>query len=656
MGAALATSAQLEAFRRRSGWRRPGLARSLWVSATLDPAWLDTAEFRTEIPAPIVLRWNDGAAPEPAALAMRMDAVKHLRRAETVLNAGAMKKPDSYARELAREVAAAHRQGTTTLVIVNTVARAQALHAALDGNAGHVAERLLIHSRYRPRERRDLVERLRTRPDMDRIVVATQAVEAGVNVTSAVLFTELAPWSSLVQRFGRCNRTGECTAAGGAEIRWIDADTEADASAAHPYEPEALRAAREVLAGLVEASPRNLPPPSPPPPPVQVIRPRDFEELFDTDPDLSGYDLDISPYIRDGDDVPVGLFWRSVGAEPLMEMPPPNREELCPAPLGAVRTWLDARLPASSQPAASPPPSVFIEAPNSRGKGWEQLDRKRLRLLRPGMTLLLDAGVGGYDPRRGFDPAVAAPVAPVPMPATASADDEMAPGTRTDDDHRSRADRPVQLRDHLRHVRDAAVGMADVLDLPDDGRLVLERAAAWHDVGKAHDEFQRRLGNAERANGDLAKNVTYTRHGSARPWFRHELASALAFLAGHDGEPDGDLVAFLIAAHHGKVRMALRALPDERPEDPSVRMARGVQDGDRLPEVRCGDEVSAPLTLDLELMELGEDEAGRPSWSARTQALLATHGPFRLAYLEALLRIADWRASAVEQAAVAKDA
>jgi CRISPR-associated endonuclease/helicase Cas3 len=49
-------------------------------------------------------------------------------------------------------------------------------------------------------------------------------------------------------------------------------------------------------------------------------------------------------------------------------------------------------------------------------------------------------------------------------------------------------------------------------------------------------------------------------------------------------------------------------------------------------------------------MQLGDGPCG-PSWSARTQRLLAELGPFRLAWLEALLRIADWRASEAEEAA-----
>jgi CRISPR-associated endonuclease/helicase Cas3 len=43
-------------------------------------------------------------------------------------------------------------------------------------------------------------------------------------------------------------------------------------------------------------------------------------------------------------------------------------------------------------------------------------------------------------------------------------------------------------------------------------------------------------------------------------------------------------------------------------------------------------------------MELGEVEE-RPTWASRVAGLLAEFGPFRLAYLEALVRAADWQAS-----------
>ena len=54
---------------------------------------------------------------------------------------------------------------------------------------------------------------LAERPE-GRIVVATQVVEAGIDLNAAVLVTEAAPWPSLVQRAGRCNRTGQVADAG----------------------------------------------------------------------------------------------------------------------------------------------------------------------------------------------------------------------------------------------------------------------------------------------------------------------------------------------------------------------------------------------------------------------------------------------------------
>ena len=50
------------------------------------------------------------------------------------------------------------------------------------------------------------------------IVVSTQVVEAGVDINAAVLVTEAAPWPSMVQRAGRCNRTGTVA---DAELWWF---------------------------------------------------------------------------------------------------------------------------------------------------------------------------------------------------------------------------------------------------------------------------------------------------------------------------------------------------------------------------------------------------------------------------------------------------
>ena len=77
-------------------------------------------------------------------------------------------------------------------------------------------------------------------------------------------------------------------------------------------------------------------------------------------------------------------------------------------------------------------------------------------------------------------------------------------------------------------------------------------------------------------------------------------------------------------------------------------MARGIIDGDELPEVSWSGITLPKTTLRLQLMRMGCDENGRPSWLARMIALRDEIGPFALSYLETLLRAADMRASAAE--------
>lgn len=102
--------------------------------------------------------------------------------------------------------------------------------------------------------------------------------------------------------------------------------------------------------------------------------------------------------------------------------------------------------------------------------------------------------------------------------------------------------------------------------------------------------------------------------------------------------------------------MSIRSLPGERRPEPrrhgggrERRFARGVWDGDALPETDLGGGVVAPaVTLSLELMELGlcreEPFADQASWAERVLRLRDSLGPFRLAYLEAIVRAADMRA------------
>ncbi len=133
-----------------------------------------------------------------------------------------------------------------------------------------------------------------------------------------------------------------------------------------------------------------------------------------------------------------------------------------------------------------------------------------------------------------------------------------------------------------------------------------------------------------------------------RPQFRHELAGALASLQA--GQPD--LVCYLVAAHHGKVRLSIRSMPEEKvPPEPDCRFARGIWEGDTLPPCDLGGENNRQdeIILNLEPMELGRNKDGKPSWLERTLTLRDQLGPFRFAYLEMLVRAADCRASKKEQ-------
>jgi CRISPR-associated endonuclease/helicase Cas3 len=627
MGAGLPTSAQLEAFRRSFPVARA--SRSLWVSATLNPHWLATVDMRSYLESVRHLKLTaDGE--ESAPVKTRRSAIKRLAKATTRLTADNHKQSAKiYAAELAQEVLTRHVEGTTTLVVLNMVERVQSVLEAID-RMKPAAETFAVHSRFRPDDRKNLNRKLSEPPDEEgpgQIIVATQAVEAGVDMTSRVLFTELAPWSSLVQRFGRCNRYGESNDSGGADVFWID--FEPDAKLESPYDAETIAAARAKLDGLESASAADLPTIDASAPLYPVLRTKDFRDLFNTDPDLTGFDVDVSPYIRDADDLDMQLFWRDL-AQGVDEQSQPTREELCRASLGQAKALIDR-----------------IRKQELRAYRWDSLDGKWRSYqgnVRPGLVLMFDVKAGGYSERLGLMASLKTPVEPITLNGDNGSSETLGA------DWRSQLARNVELTHHLGDVEAAAAQLCESLGGIEEEAAVL-RASRWHDVGKSHAVFQATMHDCPLAEAPdktplLAKSPSRSRH--QRKHFRHELASMLAWLEQAKNEENADLIAYLIAAHHGKVRLSLRAIPEEKGPD-GQRFARGVWEGDELPELVIDDGETIPaIRLRLDLMELGEGEMG-PSWTARTQQLLDTYGPFRLAWLETLVRIADWRASGAEQ-------
>ncbi len=241
------------------------------------------------------------------------------------------------------------------------------------------------------------------------------------------------------------------------------------------------------------------------------------------------------------------------------------------------------------------------------------------------------------------------------LPKRALADDPESSESLTEDDDSSFRQAEVTLKDHSTDVGRLAERYARAIGFSDKVIEDLALAGWLHDVGKADPRFQRWLvgGSEVRASlpgKELAKSALPAGNSQQRrqardragypAGYRHELLSLEMIRSCEDvlrRAHDRELVMHLVASHHGWGRPFAPPLDD--PEDLRVRLEH------REREPKYGDhELAGSTRHRLARLDSG---IGDRFW-----ALTEQYGWWGLAWLEAVLRLADHRAS--EEAAEAR--
>ena len=705
LGPGLATGLQLEAFRSTEiggksyfGTERPCV--SWYMSATASRKLLCSREWRSvdgdKRPADFVF----GLSPKErddrqGVLGQRRLATKQLECQQSWFiteNDSAQRIVSRHQKMLKALAAAPPEIPRRTLIICNTVDRARAIHTALSSVLGENAANslVLLHSRFRPPDRARQQDRLKDKLDANvgQIVVATQVVEAGVDLSSAILWTEIAPLPSIIQRLGRLNRAGEFGHDGQITYSWTPCATvlgvplpppptkqtkeekekheKAVTRGYLPYDRTECEAARKSVDGVSDASPANLDTQlrsaldDALPPPQCSLQQHELLDFFDTDSNLSlGY-TDVSPFVRGIDpETDIYVVWREwEGNVPTYDFDI-GRHEICQVPVwqvigkGGLSTWYQG----------------FVW--QGRERGWQPATRDNLL---PGATLLLPTRAGGYSDVLGWtgigDPNV--PVSDLYQPLSRPTDEDLLSGLE-------RGWQSIGA-----HTTDVQSCWNDIrVDLAlNDTELcaAFDEAIVWHDYGKAVRRWQAatrllaskaglawprdiapigKFSFSECPQLDGLSGVSLywairNLRRSFAPKLRHEVASALALRQyhrrdGRDPSTHALLAEYLVMAHHGHVRKVLR---DELPRDPRrIRRGpdevRGIREGTSVPGFSInGNELSATKGISIACRQMGRSSDGQEGWTRTVLRLLEHFGPFRLAYYEALIRAADCRASA----------
>ncbi|MEV7972785.1 helicase-related protein [Cellulomonas sp. NPDC089187] len=600
--------------------------------------------------------------------------------------------------------AAQHSTSDKVLVFCNTVAMAQEVEHHL--NVAEPGCAIVLTSRFRPHDRARLDAALsdwaQTAMPSPRIVVATQTLEAGIDVSAGAVITEACPWPALQQRVGRLNRRGEYGSATVTVVTGIRPGTQAI------YDREATQATLDLLKtlpGLDLASQRDVDT-------AGTWGPRTFAPtlhagilpvLAHTRPRPVA-DIDPVPFIvgrhSDQPAADVRVAWRTVVDGEALTLAHPRPDEIIEVPVSAARSLARHAITGTDSDADFGDASLSADGSSSDGSPlgdrpapwWYDGEQWRpvthLREISPDSVVVFPVNYGGYSDTRGWDPHSRQPVTdlaglglesgapfflsrdsvpalkPTADPAdlrgvlraldlidleiadepgavpdldelgtevaallgldpamieidSASGDAYVVRVAHTTGSPRS-AGAPVSLVAHSRDVAQHARRTAEAVGLPPHLHMAVEQAAYHHDDGKSWPAFQRFLHSTVRqpAGQELlaksgAEDLSWTELRQAQlragvpPYWRHEARSAQRLITECNAD---DLVVHLVASHHGWSRPLIPPVVD--PADPGV----DANQVDGSPE--------------------------------RFDTLNRRFGPWGLAFLESIVRLADHAASA----------
>jgi len=591
----------------------------------------------------------------------------------------------------------------TVGVVVNTVDAALSIAQKLRGK-GYELSVLTVTGRTRPFDRARVLgehpDALTHRGDdsVD-VVVATQTIEVGVDADFAAMVTMLAPGDALAQRFGRVNRAGKRNAAPVTVITFPVPD-----KGAGPYTADDLRAALAWLEDRVadngDVCPLKV---SDSTPPVRTLSRLALSELHAADAHnmsvkcgyaASAYDdplfwitddLNVRPDTRvllrrslpDGGSVLerealLAAFrpddaecWTvdSFTAEKVLSKVSKYREFTAASvvtPTGHVRDlpvegkvdaralgwntlvlWVNGEVPLTTEMTlsttgkelASWVPESEILGNSGLGPGCLLIGPEIPSPTADHVATAKDVWPTRSDAKWWYAAReVCGSVNGYVITSAVENDDKplwaVVSATTYDPDGSSYSGRTVALSDHRVDVADACASLSeDVRPGDPDLERVLRLAGLYHDDGKGHPGFQDYLYGSSDPNtphppeviaksGDRSKYRSRSKsvYGLSPRW-RHEQLSAAIAAKDLDGDPAREVVSLLAGLSHGYGRSLF-------PDDYATLV-------DGLPDA---DAIAVDLFTDGTWDE----------WLHRVTDLI---GPWKLAWMEALVRAADHHVS-----------